>query len=266
MPTWTPRHCWRTWVSDDFRQFDIDNLHLIDSYAYDIPANWKVCVDAFLENYHFQAVHAGTVGVPGANSAVNHYGSVMSLFEHGNARGILPWNEGFERGVKEDFDMGFEGIPDIPTTGEIARNYVLAYNIFPNLVTPTFSNGIPLGLYWPTSINTTRFEVHWLAPRPETDAIKEAWKVKIDAYNQVLDEDLTFLPSVQKSNESPAFISIPLNYQERRIYHLHEHIDKTIGENKIPGELRVQPVLAPFIEKQEDKGVQPGIEEKITDS
>lgn len=167
-------------IATEFEQFDVDNLHLIDSYSYEIPANWKVCVDVFGEHYHFQAFHAGTVGAPGPNCAVNHPGTVMSLFQGGSARGILPWNKGFVRGVHKD--RGFDAIGDIPGTGEIDRDYVLAYNLFPNFVTPTYSNGIPIQQDWPTSINTTRFDVAWFAPDPQGDPkVIEAWKNKIAA-------------------------------------------------------------------------------------
>jgi hypothetical protein len=47
--------------------------------------------------------------------------------------------------------------------------------------------------------------------------------------------------------ESGAFEGITLNYQERRIYHWHEELDRRIGEHRIPPELRVQPKLAPWI-------------------
>jgi hypothetical protein len=78
--------------------------------------------------------------------------------------------------------------------------------------------------------------------------LPEAWQEKIAQFNIILDEDLTFLPSVQKSAESPAFRSIVVNYQERRIYHAHEHIDLVIGAERIPEHLRVTPVLANMIE------------------
>lgn len=250
-------------VAEEFEQFDPNSLHIIHSYSYEIPANWKVAVDAFIEHYHFCQVHAATVGVPGPDCAVNHLGSVMSLFAGGSGRGILPWNKGFKRGVRDDldFDMGFDAVPDIETTGEISREYVLAYNIFPNTVTPTYSNGIPIHQYWPTSINTTRFDVTWFGRDPGGDpVVEEAWKKKIAAYNLILDEDLVFLPTVQRSMESPAFRGVPLNYQERRIYHLHENIDRVIGRDRIPKELRVEPLLEPYIERPEHKAAIPEIE------
>ncbi len=36
---------------------------------------------------------------------------------------------------------------------------------------------------------------------------------------------------------------MPLNYQERRIYHWHEELDRRIGADRIPEHLRVTPVL-----------------------
>ncbi len=45
---------------------------------------------------------------------------------------------------------------------------------------------------------------------------------------------------------SPGFRGIPLNYQERRIYHWHEELDRRIGIQRIPEELRVQPRLEPL--------------------
>jgi hypothetical protein len=48
--------------------------------------------------------------------------------------------------------------------------------------------------------------------------------------------------------ESPALRGIPINYQERRIWHLHEEIDRVIGVERIPEELRVRQLLGPYVE------------------
>jgi len=41
---------------------------------------------------------------------------------------------------------------------------------------------------------------------------------------------------------------MPLNYQERRIYHWHEECDRRIGLNRVPAEVRVKQVLADWVE------------------
>ena len=43
---------------------------------------------------------------------------------------------------------------------------------------------------------------------------------------------------------APGLSSIPLSYQERRIYHFHEYVDRRIGPERIPERLRVEPRLS----------------------
>ena len=45
---------------------------------------------------------------------------------------------------------------------------------------------------------------------------------------------------------SPGFRGIPLNYQERRIYHWHEELDRRIGA-AVPDTLRIPPLLEPWL-------------------
>ena len=42
---------------------------------------------------------------------------------------------------------------------------------------------------------------------------------------------------------SYAFDGVPLSYQEARIYHWHQEVDKIIGLNKIPQDLQVSQVM-----------------------
>ena len=63
-----------------------------------------------------------------------------------------------------------------------------------------------------------------------------------------MDEDKFNMAPMQESLESPALTGIPINYQERRIWHLHEQIDRLISEERIPEELRIEKLLSPYIE------------------
>jgi len=73
------------------------------------------------------------------------------------------------------------------------------------------------------------------------DSNSELWQKRIAGFNVILGEDCENLPWIQRSIDSGAIDGIPLNYQERRIYHFHEYIDKTIGKDRIPEELQVAP-------------------------
>ena len=48
------------------------------------------------------------------------------------------------------------------------------------------------------------------------------------------------------SMASPALTGMPINYQERRIWHLHEQLDAMIGD--VPEHLRVPRLLDPYVE------------------
>ena len=66
-------------------------------------------------------------------------------------------------------------------------------------------------------------------------------------YNQIMAEDEMNMAPMQRSMESPALTGIPINYQERRIWHLHEEIDRVMGD-AVPEHLRVEQVLEPYVE------------------
>jgi hypothetical protein len=53
---------------------------------------------------------------------------------------------------------------------------------------------------------------------------------------------------MQRSIAAGTLEWINLNYQERRIYHVHEAIDHAIGPERIAEAQRVAPILGPFVE------------------
>jgi hypothetical protein len=57
------------------------------------------------------------------------------------------------------------------------------------------------------------------------------------------------MDQLQESITSPGFRGVPLNYQERRIYHWHEELDRRIGVERVPAHLRVTPLLGSWIER-----------------
>jgi len=70
-----------------------------------------------------------------------------------------------------------------------------------------------------------------------------SWEDRTENFNRLLDEDIQFVAQIQESVESRGFQGVTLNYQERRIYHWHEELDRRISVDRIAEHLRVPQVL-----------------------
>src|SRR3546814_16572489 len=106
-------------------------------------------------------------------------------------------------------------------------------------VMPASESGSPLLQFCPTSNRTSRVVSSWIAPEYHPDQPNPLWDTRLANWERILYEDLQYAPQIQESLESKGFKGMPLNYQERRIYHWHEELDRRIGLNQVPPEARV---------------------------
>jgi choline monooxygenase len=88
-------------------------------------------------------------------------------------------------------------------------------------------------------------DVHWFAL--EGSQGHELWPTRLSNFERILEEDTQFAPRIQESVETAGFKGMYLSYQERRIYHWHEELDRRIGTDRIPEALRVRPLLGPWL-------------------
>lgn len=224
-------------IAHDLDEIKPDELILVDKAAIKVDCNVKVLLDAFLEVYHLKSIHQNTV-----DRFLDHRGSAITLWEGGHSSMVTPYKrEGWT-------DPGVKGLPEIhginPFFG--STNYsVLAY---PNLVSPIAPAGVPVLCFWPETIDTMTIEVHWFAPSWGDGPRPEVWDTRLKNFLIILDEDLQFADKIQKSVESAGLRGFPLNYQERRIYHWHEELDRRIGAADIPEPLRVPERLGDWVE------------------
>lgn len=217
-----------------------------------IECNWKVTAEAFLEVYHFRHIHARGAG--GIDTALDTNGAAMGLFPNGCSRMIVPYSKrAYEaQGMSDWSDWTHKVAPgwiDIPTVGPMLRSTSSAYSLFPNLITPVNGTGFPFLLFWPIDKRTTRLDwVHYGPKDWDGDALPPHWQERMDTFDEIMEEDRRNMAPMQRSLESPAMRGVQLNYQERRIWNFHEHIDRTIGIDRIPENLRVKQLLEPYIE------------------
>jgi phenylpropionate dioxygenase-like ring-hydroxylating dioxygenase large terminal subunit len=222
---------------DHFQQFQPDCWRLVQQESFDVQCNVKVLLDAFLEVYHLKSIHQGTV-----DRFLDYRGTTIALYKHGHSIMVTP-------NRRPDWqDPGTRGMRRIESATEVSSKNNPSFNFYPNLVAPVDPSGVPFLLFWPLTDASMRIECHWFAPDWGGGDPPALWKTRIANFDRILDEDLQFGPQIQESLMSPGFRGIPLSYQERRIYHWHEELDRRIGPSRIPAHLRVQPMLERFHE------------------
>ena len=204
-------------------------LRLVRRVIHEIPCNWKLASDANLETYHVNALHKDT-----AANVLDSRTTTISLFANGHSRMVAQGRSG---------DAPMPPLPAFPHASPLSAEGVLNYGLFPNVALVLS----PILLFtvnaWPVGPDRTRYETWYMAQEPETDATKAIWDLVLGFNDTVIGEDVTVLAGMQRSLASGSLERIPLSYQERRIYHVHEEIDRRIGAGLIDEHLRVEPVL-----------------------
>ena len=224
---------WLGPIASEWEEFRFDRLRLIDHYTWELKSNWKVAMEANTEVYHVKSIHPSTVAV-----ILDDRRNVNTFYKHGHGRMIAPNpNPPEAGGVRNVSGM------DTPSVGEIARTCTQSYGVFPNIVTPLNSGAFPMLVFWPNGINRSRMEIWWFGPDWGAGEKPAGWEAVTTGFNAVLEEDTEFGAWIQKSHESYAFESVPLSYQEARIYWWNQAADALIGPEHIPEDLRVAPVI-----------------------
>jgi nitrite reductase/ring-hydroxylating ferredoxin subunit len=224
-------------VARFIRHLPLETLRLVSRRRQEIGCNAKVAIENFLEAYHFQLLHPGTT-----NRIFDNLGTSIHLWRNGHSMMLSP-------NRRDNWvDPGTIGMPEMSTATAIERKNNPSYSIFPNFILPISQTGIPSVCIWPTSARTSVMEILWFAPGWGDGPRPSLWDTRIANFDRIVDEDVQFAEPMQETLESPGFVGVPLNYQERRIYHWHEELDRRIGPERIPLELRVPPRLDRYLE------------------
>ncbi|HKY89780.1 MAG TPA: SRPBCC family protein [Nevskiaceae bacterium] len=220
--------------------FDFEQRRVAAIVEYDLPCNWKVVVDAFQESYHINATHPATVA-----PVLDSRGSVIELWPGGHSVLTVPRRR--DGGGKQDFILDAGSRSEDPRH-VITRESNISFTIYPNIIGTAAEYQFPMLCFWPTSLNTTHVDILITEPAncPEMDPAQG--RAIIEQFGVVMQEDMGNVSALQKSIEAGALSHIRLGYHERRIYQFHEQLDRDLGEH-VPPDLRLPPVLAPFLDR-----------------
>jgi phenylpropionate dioxygenase-like ring-hydroxylating dioxygenase large terminal subunit len=250
-PAAPPLLDWLAPIPEQLAELRGTSLRTVASRSQIVECNWKVTAEAFLEVYHFRHIHSRN-----GESHLDNRGATMGLLPNGASRMVTPFAKSSYNAIGmtswDDFRHHVvPGFVDIETVSDIVRCTSTAYSIFPNLITPLGGYGFPFITFWPVDKRTTRIEWTHYAPVDfdASQGLPAHWQQRMDRFDQIMSEDFENMAPMQRSLESPAMRGMPINYQERRIWHFHEQLDRMIGIERIPAELRVEQLLSRYVER-----------------
>lgn len=145
-------------LAPDLDAFGLGELHLYRRKTHDVAANWKLIIDAFLESYHVQRLHATTIatffadGITVADSIGQHQRAAVGRSEYLAAVDRDDW-------------------------AALRRAVTYTYQLFPASVVIVSPDYINLLIAMPQSVGRTLVEDVMLIPEaPATQEAEAHWQ------------------------------------------------------------------------------------------
>ena len=142
-------------LAPEFDAFGLSGHHLYRRRLHDVPANWKLIMDAFLESYHVLRLHSSTIGkffadgVTAADLLGPHQRSAVGRTEH--LASIDP----------DDWDS-------------LRHAITFAYQLFPATILIMSPDYVNLMVLMPREVGRTLVEDFMLIPAPPAGPEEEA--------------------------------------------------------------------------------------------
>jgi phenylpropionate dioxygenase-like ring-hydroxylating dioxygenase large terminal subunit len=186
------------------------NYRLVTTTELDVPANWKILAEGFLEGYHIRATHRDTF-YPRQFDNLN----VVETFGR-NGRIAFPY-----RNINK-----LRPVPPADCTVDGMLTYV--YHLFPNAFVATFPTNRVLVVVEPLSVEQTKLVTFTLAPPPQGDADPEMLEAALGFVEAGAAEDREMACAIQRGLASGANERFEFGLFEGMISHFHRNLHDLI--------------------------------------
>lgn len=205
----------------------------------DLDANWKVVADAFIESYHIPSIHTKTIAttfassenrfarlldakVYGPHRTVSMYGNPELALNPDNKVEVLAYsNSGAESLIAAgttDAMTEFLAHPAVNPTR--SKSWSMDVNhLFPNTQIDFGPGGFWVHQFWPTSPNTSRYEVKFYVPEALNVRQRLQQELYVSRVVEVVLEDLINVARTQRGIDSGGKTHMQLQDSEVGIRH-----------------------------------------------
>jgi phenylpropionate dioxygenase-like ring-hydroxylating dioxygenase large terminal subunit len=187
------------------------SFRLVNTAELDVPANWKILAEGFLEGYHIRSTHQETF-YPVQFDNLN----VVETFGRNN-RISFPY-----RNVNK-----LRSVP--PEARSVDGKVTYVYHLFPNVMVATFPGRLFMVALEPLAIDRTRMVTYMMTDRDEHDTdAQEALKRGGDFVNAGAIEDRDVACAIQRSLASGANEFFEFGLFEGAIGHFHRTLQAAL--------------------------------------
>jgi phenylpropionate dioxygenase-like ring-hydroxylating dioxygenase large terminal subunit len=188
----------------------LDGLAVIRAGERELPANWKILMDGFLEGYHIRPTHRETF-YPVQFDNLN----VVETFGR-NSRVAFPYRN-------------VEKLRDVPEAARSADGVLtFVYHLFPNVIVATFPTNVLVGVNEPLATDRTLASTWVLARDGQVDgsSLEEAGDFVLAG----AEEDNAVASGIQRSLASGANEYFEFGRFEGAVTHFHRGLDAALEE------------------------------------
>jgi phenylpropionate dioxygenase-like ring-hydroxylating dioxygenase large terminal subunit len=200
-------------LAPDLDAFGLRNLHLYRRHRHEVAANWKLVVDAFLESYHVQRLHAQTIAPFFADGIT--VGDRIGPHQRA-AVGRTDYLAGLDR---DDWT-------------QLRRAVTYTYQLFPNSVVIVSPDYINLLICYPQAIGRTLVEDVMLIPEPPATSEAEAhWRRSWDLLDggTFASEDFRAAALCHRGLASGLLEEVTLGTLEHGLLDFHRTLDEALA-------------------------------------
>jgi len=202
-------------IGDDFKTFNISDHYHWRTHRFNLPINWKLVIDTFLEPYHFAALHKNTVGPL-------FFPNLCYADRHGpHVREVLPRRSLAELAEQE------------PSSWDLIPHSALVYVLFPGTVLVMQIDHIET---WrtrpdPTDPAKSICDLDFYIPNgPMTDSAlrhwERNWKLTIDT---VIDEDFEAMAGAQRGLSARGITQMRFGANEPALAMFHTSLSEALA-------------------------------------
>lgn len=174
----------------------------------EIKANWKIYIEAGIEDYHLPFVHKETLGGYAKNYRPEHVGDVYAGFSQ--AHSLV---EATRRHARDRPD-GYVDLPPHPVVLKDDRAEFIAMFLLPLGVVTLAPNSVTFGLILPDAPDRTRTRSRsmFVGEAASDEIYAPARKARGDFFAAVVGEDIAVMEAIQEMSETRQALGLPTRF------------------------------------------------------